>query len=185
VLLRSILDAETVSDAVEALLRGRRASSANYLVAHEDGVALDLEAAPGDYTKLFVGYPQDDLVLHTNHFVNSDFDERDVSLVVTPDSPFRLARLQQLVRAESGPLDAAFWMGALGDHAMFPHAVCCHPDPRDAAPQDHYATVASVVMDLRARRLLLASGNPCEAPFEALDYAAFLSKQPAVRPLAA
>ena len=181
VLLRSILDAEAPGDAVAALLRGPRASSANYLVAHEDGVALDLEAAPGDYAKLFVGYPHDDLVLHTNHFRNPGFDQRDVSLVVMPDSPFRLARLEQLVAAAPDPLDAEFWTGALGDHAMFPFAVCCHPDPREAEATAHYATVAAVVMDLEARRLWLASGNPCEAGFEVLDYAGFLEKPAAVR----
>jgi hypothetical protein len=40
-------------------------------------------------------------------------------------------------------------------------------------------------MDLDARRLWLASGNPCETPFEALDYAGFLAKPSPVRPVAA
>jgi isopenicillin-N N-acyltransferase-like protein len=175
VLLRSILDAELVSDAVGALQRGTRASSANFLVAHEDGVALDIEVAPGDYSRLFVGYPQDDLLLHTNHFRNPGFDLRDVSMTVMPDSPFRLARLEQIVAAAGGPLDAAFWQRTLADHAMFPHAVCCHPDPRYEADVERDSTVAAVVMDVAARTLWLASGNPCEAPFERLDYSAFLA----------
>jgi isopenicillin-N N-acyltransferase-like protein len=174
VLLRSILDAEQVSDAIGALQRGERASSANYLVAHEDGVALDVEAAPGDYSRLFVGYPEDDLLLHTNHFRYADPGLRDVSMTVMPDSPFRLARLEQMVAGAGAPLDREFWQGALGDHAMFPHAVCCHPDPRSEQDVDRDATVAAVVMDVAARRLWLASGNPCEAPFEELDYSGFL-----------
>jgi isopenicillin-N N-acyltransferase-like protein len=176
VLLRSLLDADTVADAFAALQRGERASSANYVLGHEDGVALDVEAAPGDFSKLYVGYPADDLLLHTNHFRNPGFDQRDVSLVVMPDSPFRLARLEQLVAGAPGALDVAFWTGALGDHAMFPMAVCCHPDPRAHAASDRFATVASVVMDPAGRTLWLASGNPCTAPFEPIDYGAFLSK---------
>jgi isopenicillin-N N-acyltransferase-like protein len=175
VLLRSILDAELVSDAIGALQRGVRASSANYLVAHEDGVALDVEAAPGDYSRLFVGYPQDDLLLHTNHFRNPGFDLRDVSMTVMPDSPFRLARLEQIVAGAGGPLDREFWQLALADHAMFPHAVCCHPDPRAGADVDRDSTVAAVVMDVAARKLWLASGNPCRAPFEELDYSDLLT----------
>jgi isopenicillin-N N-acyltransferase-like protein len=175
VLLRSILDAEQVSDAIGALQRGERASSANYLVAHEDGVALDVEAAPGDYARLFIGYPEDDLLLHTNHFRNPGFDLRDVSMTVMPDSPFRLARLQQIIADTQDPLDREFWQGTLADHAMFPHAVCCHPDPRAEADVDRDSTVAAVVMDVAARKLWLASGNPCEAPFEELDYSEMLA----------
>jgi len=181
VLLRAVLDAEAVSDAIATLQRGERASSANYLIGHEDGVALDVEAAPGDFSALYVGYPADDLLLHTNHFRNAGFDRRDVSLTVMPDSPFRLARLEQLVASAPGALDLGFWTGALGDHAMFPMGVCCHPDPRETAEQDHFATVVGAVMDPRARTLWLASGNPCEAPFEPLGYGEFLGKPSRVR----
>ena len=99
-----------------------------------------------------------------------------------PDSPFRLARLEQLVAAAPGSLDVPFWTAALGDHAMLPLGICCHPDPRATAPSDRFATVAAAVIDPRARTLWLASGSPCEAPFERLDYGTFLSKPSAVRP---
>jgi isopenicillin-N N-acyltransferase like protein len=181
VLLRSILDAETVSDGFAALTRGTRSASANYLLVHEDGVALDVEAAAGDFAQLFVGYPSDDLLLHTNHFGNPGADVRDVSMVAMPDSPFRLARLRQLVGAQAGPLDRAFWERTLADHAMLPFGVCCHPDPRAQAEPDRYATVLAAIMDPAAKQLWLASGSPCEAPFERLDYAAFLAKPAAVR----
>jgi isopenicillin-N N-acyltransferase-like protein len=184
VLLRSILDAEAVSDAFAALQRNVRSSSANYLLG-QDGVAIDVESAPGDYARLFVGYPQDDLLLHTNHFRNPGFDLRDVSMVVMPDSPFRLARLEQVIAAADGPLDAAFWQRLLGDHAMFPLGVCCHPDPRATTAPERYATVMAVIMDPAAKRMWLASGNPCSVPFEELDYADFLAKAPAVRGVAA
>jgi isopenicillin-N N-acyltransferase-like protein len=175
VLLRSILDAEVVSDAVGALARGARASSANYLIGHEDGIALDVEAAPGDSARLFVGYPDRDLLLHTNHFANPRFDGRDVALAAMPDSPFRLARLEQLVAGASGPLDRAFWTAALADHAMYPFGVCCHPDPREAETGQS-STVAAAILEPRDRMLWLASGNPCSVPFEPLDYGAFLSR---------
>ena len=174
VLLRSILDAETVSEALATLQRGERAASANYLLVHADGVALDVEAAPGDFSRLFVGYPDENLVLHTNHFCNPGADVRDVSMVVMPDSPFRLARLKQLVADHDGTLDRGFWERTLGDHAMSPFGVCCHPDPRATSAPDRYATVMALVMDPAARRIWLASGNPCESPFELLDYADFL-----------
>lgn len=184
VMLRSILDAEAVSDALGALQSGQRASSANYLLA-QDGVAIDVEAAPGGFSRLYVGYPDRDLLLHTNHFKNPGYDQRDVSMVAMPDSPFRLARLEQLVGAHDGPLDLAFWEETLGDHAMLPFGVCCHPDPRATVAPEAYATVMAVIMDPAARTMWIASGNPCEAPFEELDLSATLAKPSAVRPAAA
>ena len=180
VLLRSILDAETVSDGLGALSRGARASSANYLLADADGVALDVEAAPGDHAELFLGYPEDDLVLHANHFQNPGFGGRDVSLVAMPDSPFRMARLRGLTAAHAGPLDLPFWTEALADHAMFPLGVCCHPDPRATVAPERYATILALVMDPAEKTLWLAPGNPCSTPFERLDLGDALAKPPLV-----
>jgi isopenicillin-N N-acyltransferase like protein len=175
VLLRGILDAETAPDALAAMQRGSRSSSANYLVAHADGIALDVEAAPGDYSRLFVNYPEDDLLLHTNHFRHPGFDARDVAPTVMQDSPFRLARVKQLTETHDGPLDRAFWESALADHVLFPASVCCHVDARAQSDPERYATVMAVIADPAERVLWLASGNPCEAPFERLDYAELLA----------
>ena len=69
VLLRAVLDCATVTDALEALEGGPRSSSANYLIAHASGSALGIEAAPGDFTRLYPLFPEDGVLLHTNHFL--------------------------------------------------------------------------------------------------------------------
>jgi isopenicillin-N N-acyltransferase-like protein len=180
ILLRALMDAETPADALNALGRHERSSSANYLIAHADGIALDVEAAPGDYSQLWLGYPEAGVILHTNHFANPGFDGRDVGLVSMPDSPFRLMRARQLVAEHAGPLDRAFFEGLLADHAAYPLGVCCHPDPR-CEPLDQSATLASLIMEPATRRLWVAAGTPCTAPFELLDYGGWLDKPPAVR----
>jgi isopenicillin-N N-acyltransferase-like protein len=180
VLLRAIFDAETPSDALASLQRAERSSSANYLLAHEDGVALDVEAAPGDFSRLFLDYENDGVLLHTNHFVAPRFDGRDVSVWAMPDSPFRLARLRQRVADHAGPLDVAFWQEALCDHATHPLGVCAHPDAR-AHPLEQSATVAALIMDPAARRMWVAGGSPCTAGWEELDCTALLGKPSAVR----
>ena len=58
----------------------------------------------------------------------------------------------------------------LADHADYPHSICAHPDPA-AHPCEQGATIASVLMDLTARRIWLAAGNPCQTPYEQLDIA--------------
>jgi isopenicillin-N N-acyltransferase-like protein len=175
VLLRAILNAETIRDALTSLQRAVRSSSGNYLIAHEDGVALDVEAAPGGHAKLALRGPEGGLLLHTNHFIYNVFHGSSVSLAAMPDSPFRLQRFTALVDRESEPLDAEFFRRALADHATFPFGICCHPDPR-RPPTEQSATLASVVMDLRARRMWLAPGNPCVADWEEFDYGERLRK---------
>ena len=173
--LRALHDAESLADALAALGKGERSSSANYLLAHADGVAVDVEGAPGDYSQLFPGYPSDGVILHTNHFINAGFGGRDVGLVAMADSAFRLMRARQLVADRRGPLDRAFFEALLADHATYPLGVCCHPDPRLGAVEQS-ATLASVIMEPATRRMWVTEGNPCSAPFELLDYGAVLTK---------
>jgi isopenicillin-N N-acyltransferase-like protein len=178
VALRAILDAETISDAFGALQRAARSSSANYLVAHADGLAVDIEGAPGDLGQLFLTFPSDGVLLHTNHFTSGRFAGVDVGLWVMPDSPFRLHRLTEQV-SPMPHLSLDDFRTALADHANHPSGICCHPDPR-WDPLEQGETVASVLMDLDAKRMWVADGRPCTSPYEELDYSTFLAKAPAV-----
>jgi isopenicillin-N N-acyltransferase-like protein len=175
VLLRSVLDAETVGDALAGLQAGFRSSSANYLLASADGVALDVEAAPGDFSRLRVAAPEDGLLLHTNHLLHAQPGVTDVSLWAMPDSAVRLQRARAIVR-EKGRSRAAL-TAMLSDHADRPSSICSHPDDRQPK-LDQAATVASVIMDLGERRMWLADGQPCRAPYRELDYGAFLAARP-------
>ena len=177
VMLRAILDCENVSDAITSLQAGFRSSSANYLLAHRDGVAIDVEGSPGDFSRLYFLYPEaahpggEPILLHTNHFLADRFAGKDVSVWVMPDSPVRLQRLRAGAHA-AAELSLATFRGLLSDHANYPSGVCCHPDPR-MAPEDQGMTVTSVLMDLRAGRMWVSDGNPCTAPYRELDYSSF------------
>jgi isopenicillin-N N-acyltransferase like protein len=172
--LRAILDSETISDAYAVAQRGVRSSSANYLIASVDGVAVDIEAAPGDFGRLYLTFPEEGLLLHTNHFVSPRLALKDVSLWVMPDSPFRLERIRSAVAREA-TLSLGAFRRALTDHANYPSSVCCHPDERMDL-LDRGATVASVLMDLDDRRMWVADGQPCSHPYRELDYGEFLAK---------
>ena len=179
VLLRTILDAEVLSDALAALQVGPRSSSANYLVAHRDGMAVDVEAAPGDFSRLYLSYPDEGVVLHTNHFLAGSLPVRDVSLWAMADSPFRLERLRTIIGSAAG-VSMDDLAALLSDHANYPSGICCHPDPR-LGRLDQSATVASVLMDLDERTMWVADGRPCTAEYRRLDYGSFLSKRSPLR----
>lgn len=180
VLLRAFMDCETISDALSAAQRSPRSSSANYLLAHRDGMAVDIEAAPGDFSRLFLLFPHEGVLAHTNHFRSPAFDRKDVSLWVMPDSPFRLERLRAAVERASPGLTLDTFREVLADHANYPSGVCCHPDER-MEPHDQGSTVASVLMDLDEARMWVADGRPCTAPFRELDVASLLDKPSPVR----
>jgi len=174
VALRGVLDAETISDAFSVLQRGSRSSSANYLIAHRDGLAVNIEAAPGWLDRLFLAFPTDGVLLHTNHFTSPRFAGSDVGLWVMPDSPFRLHRLAEQI-SPKGKVSLDDFRFALADHANHPSGICCHPDPRwETLEQGE--TVASVLMDLDSRRMWIADGRPCTEPYREIDYSAFLGK---------
>ena len=175
VLLRAVMDCQNVSDAIGALQAGFRSSSANYLLAHRDDIVIDVEACPGDFSRLYLLYPGDDgVILHTNHFLADRFAGRDVSVWAMPDSPVRLQRLRSGVRAAHDHSLVTF-RTLLSDHANYPSGVCCHPDTR-MPHYDQGLTAASVLMDLDAQRMWISDGNPCTAPYRALDYSGFLAK---------
>jgi isopenicillin-N N-acyltransferase like protein len=177
-MLRAILDCETVSEALTALQEGFRSSSANYLITHESGVAVNVEAAPGDFSRLYFVFPDpgNGVLLHTNHFVADRFDRLDVSVWAMPSSPVRLQRLLAGVGAMPDRTIDAF-RSLLSDHADYPASICCHPELR-AEPLDQAKTVTSVLMDLNARRMWIADGNPCTKPYRELDYSALLGGRP-------
>jgi isopenicillin-N N-acyltransferase like protein len=179
VLLRAILDCATVTEALDVLQAGMRSSSANYLIAHASGAALDVEAAPGDFTRLYPQFPDHGLLLHTNHFLSPRLHPVDVSLWAMPSSAVRLQRLRAGA-AGSAALDD--FRALLADHADYPYGICHHPDPDDH-PLEQGATIASLLMDLTARRLWLASGNPCQTPYRELDVSWLGAPAPAARQL--
>jgi isopenicillin-N N-acyltransferase like protein len=165
VLLRAILDCATVTEAFNVLQAGMRSSSANYLIAHASGAALNVEAAPGDFTRLYPQFPDQGLLLHTNHFLSSRLHPVDVSLWAMPSSA---VRLQRLGAGATGSATLDDFRLLLADHADYPYSICSHPDPGDH-PLEQGATIASILMDLNARRVWLAAGNPCQTPYAELD----------------
>jgi isopenicillin-N N-acyltransferase-like protein len=174
VLLRAVLDASTPAGALATLQRGTRSSSAHYLVAHRDRVAIGVEATPGGFADLHVTHPDDrGILLHTNHFTHPRVDRTDVGVWLMPDSVFRLQRADRWLDRHD-PFDVATYESLLSDHAGHPTGVCCHPDPTAIAPEQD-STVLSVVMDLSAMTMRLADGRPCETGYRTLDYAEFLS----------
>ncbi len=172
VILRAILDAKTLPDALDAVQRHVRASSANYLVASSDGMAVDIETAPGDHANVWLAWPDPDHVAHTNHYT-VETGRKDVMRWYSPDSPFRLRRAMDLLGAARGGVHPAGLQALLRDHVNAPSGICAHQDVALPEPERDM-TVASVIYDLDTRTMWLADGQPCERDYRRLDYGGFL-----------
>jgi len=170
VILRAILDAENLPQALDAVTRHPRSSAANYLIAHRDGLAVDVEAAPGDFSRVWLVFPEHGLLGHTNHYVCSTPGIKDVTRWYAPDSPFRLARLEGLLDGARGRIEPRHFEETLRDHVSFPLSVCKHDDPPSLPEYEHTVTVASVVYDLTTGQMRLADGQPCTREYRTLDY---------------
>jgi isopenicillin-N N-acyltransferase-like protein len=176
VVLRAILAARTLPEALDAVIRHRRASSANYLVASRDGMAVDIEAAAGDHSRVWLHWPEPHTLVHTNHLL-AETGARDVGRWWAPDSPFRHRRATDLLAAHAGEVHPAMVQALLRDHVNHPAGICAHPDP--AAPEEERTqTVASLVLDLASMTLWLSDGPPCEHPYRRVEYADFLDGSP-------
>lgn len=177
VLLRAILAQPDLETAVALLRSTRRASSGNFLLADASGAAIDLEAEPGGPEQIREISGVGNLIAHTNHFLSPDFDGKDESLEEAPDSLTRLARLREVSQEAGASLGRSSLRRALADHAGYPSSICMHPVAA-APPADRWATIAGIIIDLAQRQMFLAPGNPCETPFEELDFGGLLGRRP-------
>lgn len=174
IILRGVIESPTISDALDAVQRLPRSSSGNILVAHADGVAVDLETEPGDYRNVFRVFPDaDGVIVHANHYETGSRSHDDLLVWLAPCSPFRADRLRRLIRQAHRELSSEALSRMLADHVGYPLSVCYHQDPRLHPRLEGGVTVASVVMDLDERRLLLAEGQPCSAAFREVALAGF------------
>lgn len=163
VILRGILDSRSVEEAVAAIVRARRASSANYMIASTTGGGVSVETAPGGVETVFMIHPADDLLSHANHFV-CDVGFGDVTAVEWPDSRSRLRCMGARLAAERGRLTRETVTEVLKDHDGYPDSICRHVK-LDDHPMEHDTSVASWVVDLDAQVASVCAGPPCESEY--------------------
>ncbi len=162
VILRKVLNAPTLGDAVEAVAQAKRASSANFLVGTADGEIIDIEFAPEDFDVL---YADEGYIAHTNHFTSLRLvGVHDHGKVILPDTFHRLGRIKRLIQEHSGRIDIEMMSMFLRDHTNAPDSICRHEDPRDPEGK-RLSSVYSMIIDMAERTLWITHSNPCESSY--------------------
>ena len=163
--VRDILNARNMQEAILGICGTNRTVAMNFLIGHEDGIAIDIETSPDK--EAFI-YPDDGLLTHSNHFCALDVESEVVKL--WPNTMYRHVRLERLLR-QSQELDVPAIGEAMADHFAHPHSICAHYD-EDEPENLRLETNHSVVISLKQRTLHITDTQPCRSSFEAYPLAA-------------
>ena len=91
--IRSILNSESLPECMKIIMIFEQSNSANVVIAHRDGEAIDVECMPND---TFFLYPEQGILTHTNHFQSLRFKEKDTGKGLLPDTVIRSHRAYRL-----------------------------------------------------------------------------------------
>ncbi|MDQ0219487.1 hypothetical protein ELQ35_17220 [Peribacillus cavernae] len=157
-ILRKILNSQTFNEAIRAVTLPYRASSGNFVIANDKGTILDLETGPGGKENIYYLEPTEGILGHANNFI-VDTHFEDKTLEILPDSPGRANRIRhELSKFSEVGIDQI--QNALRNHDNYPNSICRHLES-----EGNIQTLASIIMDLTEKSMLVTAGPPCENLF--------------------
>ena len=157
VVSRAVLAARTPSEAIRNTLIERRAAGYNHLLAHESGEMYNVEVSARRFA---IQYAEEDFVVHTNHYLDAGMqaiENEPDELISTRVRYFRALRLLRHTELHS----VKTLQEIQRDHLNYPSAICNHPDI-ETDQFDREKTINAMVIDLTARAMHFAWGNPCK-----------------------
>ncbi len=157
---RAVLGARSPAEAIRHMLIPHRAAGYNHLLVHESGEMYNVEVSARHFSIL---YAHDNYIAHTNHYLDSTMkavEYESDELISTRVRYFRALRLLRQTSQHTVKTLQAIQR----DHVNFPSAICNHVD-EESDPLDREKTINSLVIDLTAKMMHLAWGNPCANPY--------------------
>ena len=153
-LVRKILAAERIGEAIDAAILKQRASNYNQVITDANGEIYSIEGSATDYEAL---YAADGYLVHTNHYVSPrmrkfEFDPNSIS-----GSLVRYNRGMRLLKNSRGAINVEKLKQFLTDHVNHPYGICRHGK--------RIKTTFSIIINLNTLTMWLAKGNPCEVKY--------------------
>jgi isopenicillin-N N-acyltransferase-like protein len=168
VMLRGVLNAATLGDALAALFRMGSGGCSHFLVGSREGLAMGVEVAFHWVDHL---YPEDGLYSHANHFASPRFTGPDLSRKKYPDTLIRARQAFNLLQGKKRRIGREEIEAALADHVNHPRSICRHKGP-GTDPLEEIFSLVSVVMDLTTLTMHLKEGPPCRHTSETVTFSA-------------
>ncbi len=159
VVSRTVLAAKTPTEAIRQILIPRRAAGYAHLIAHESGEIYTVEVSSRKFAILSA---QDGYMVHTNHYLDPNMQLVEYEPDELISTRVRYFRADRLLRSSNAHTVKSL-QNIQCDHINFPNSICNHAED-DMDPLDREKTVNSMVIDLTARTMHIAWGNPCVNP---------------------
>jgi len=162
-LVRKILAATRIGEAIDAAILKYRASNYNQVIADDHGEIYSIEGSATDYEAL---YATDGYLVHTNHYVSPRMRRFELDSNLISGSLVRYNRGMRLLKSNRGKISVEKLKEFLSDHVNHPYAICRHAKK--------IKTTFSIIINLNTLTMWLAKGNPCEVKYN--EYKLFSPK---------
>jgi isopenicillin-N N-acyltransferase-like protein len=155
--VRAILAARQLGEAMEACLLPQRASSYNNLIADAHGEVYNMEGSATDCEPIYIKH---NILAHTNHYISPVMRHFEMDRNEIGGSVIRYNRAMRLLRENYGELTPDLFQQLLADHADYPTSICKHGLET--------VTVFSIIIQLEQLRAWIGRGRPCQTSY--LEY---------------
>ena len=164
VIVRQILAADNLPDALTSPAMSPRACGAHYLVADETGTCIGLETSGGRFEAI---YPGSSPYGHTNHFLSPSMHE--VEVIRESSIGGSLSRYSHLRRffSERPALTREDVRALTRDHGGHPRSICQHGPP-EAEDDLRGQTLSAMILCPGERTMEITHGCACEADYATL-----------------
>jgi len=156
VVARAVLASRRISGAIGRMLIPHRAAGYNHLLVHESGEMYSIEVSARNFEIL---YADDGYIVHTNHYLDPKMKEIEKDPEELLSSRVRYFRAVRLLRQNQKHTIKSL-QAIQKDHVNIPNSICNHAI-EDLDPLDREKTINAMVIDLTAREMHIAWGNPC------------------------
>ncbi len=153
-IVRAILAARRLEEALDACLLSQRASSYNNILADAHGEIYSMEGSATDCQPIYI---EDDILAHANHYATPAMRHFEANPADMAGSLIRHHRAWRLLRENRGRLSPQLFQELLADHANYPGSICKHGLTT--------VTVFSLIIRLEDRRAWISRGRPCQAQY--------------------
>ena len=160
VVSRAVLASRTPSEAIRHMLSAQRAAGYNHLLVHESGEIYSVEVSARKFAIL---YGEDGYIVHTNNYLAEGMQQVEREPEDLISSRVRYFRALRLIKREEAHTIKTL-QAIQKDHVNFSNSICNH-SINATDPLDREKTVNAMVIDLTAREMHIAWGNPCENPY--------------------
>lgn len=159
IMLRAVLEAQTLEDARSIINRSRNGKASNIIVSHT-GRAFDVEF----YGENTIYYDiQEPAYIHTNHYIHSnsslsiDENDRASSISRYKTAVGEISKLEHFTTQEM--------ISILSDNSGVESSILAAYKPDTQIEMGLCGTIATIIMDLENRSMKIRKGNPSLSSF--------------------